>query len=137
MHVVTLPATVADLPQAQQFVEQLLEQHNCPLSTILQISLVVEEVFVNIASYAYAPHEGTVTLAVDIDATGCLTLQFTDTGVPFNPLAQAAPDLTQSAEDRKIGGLGIFLAEQLMDTLTYTFENQTNLLFLQKQLSTI
>lgn len=128
------PAKTALLEQVQEFVGSHLPE-DCPVKTQMQLDLVVEEIFVNIASYAYASGEGTVTVRVErSDAPAALTISFLDRGVAFDPLAKEDPDVSALAEDRGIGGLGIFLTKQLMDELCYQRLDGQNILTLRKKL---
>jgi anti-sigma regulatory factor (Ser/Thr protein kinase) len=95
----------------------------------------VEEIFVNIASYAYAPGEGPAALRVErSDRPPAVTLTFRDRGLPYNPLAREDPDVSSLAEDRQIGGLGVFLTKQFMDELRYEYRDGQNVLTLKKRL---
>ena len=91
--------------------------------------------FVNVAHYAYPQGEGDMSLYIDFDAeTRAITFRMTDKGVPFDPLAKPDPDITLSAEDREIGGLGIFIAKKTMDSITYVYENGENVLTMIKKI---
>ena len=97
-----------------------------------QIRIVVDEVFSNIARYAYHPEVGgaTVRIAVDDD----ITIEFEDSGVAYDPLAKEDPDVSLSAEEREIGGLGLFLVKNLMDSVEYRREGNKNILRIKKSL---
>ena len=101
--------------------------------TLMQTELAVEEIFVNIAHYAYAPDGGYAEIGVKID-DGKAIITFEDAGKAYDPLAASDPDLTLSAEDRKIGGLGVFITKNLMDAVNYRYENGKNILTLEKTL---
>ena len=109
----TIEATVENLPQVMAFLEQHLEEADCPLKTQMQITVAAEEIYVNIAHYAYKPVDGTVEITCAVTRQDGqpprMTLCFKDRGKPFDPLAREDPDITLSAEERGIGGLGIFL----------------------------
>ena len=100
-----------------------------------QIDLAIEEIFVNIAHYAYGEQntENEVKIICTYEYR-LLTVSFIDSGTPFNPLEQPDPDITLSAKDRKIGGLGIFLTKKFMDNVKYAFKNGQNILTFSKQL---
>ena len=100
---------------------------------LFKIRLAVEEATENIVQYAYAEGEGYVVVKTEKDANNRLKITMKDEGVPFNPLAKDDPDITLSAEDRQIGGLGIFLCKQLMDKVTYMFEKGCNVLIMEKE----
>jgi len=92
-----------------------------------KIRLCAEEVVENITSYAYQTADGFLELEMGI-VDGCFTMTFKDGGVRFDPLAKPDPDVTLSVEDRPIGGLGIFLCKQMMDQISYKYENGKNVL---------
>ena len=130
-----IPAVVEKLPELLAFIEQQLEEVGCPLKTQMEIAVADEEVFVNIASYAYAPGTGAVTVRIEIsDDPAAATITFSDSGIPFDPLKKADPDVTLSAEEREIGGLGIFMTKKIMDDVTYTYRDGQNILTLKKNL---
>ncbi len=130
-----LEAETEKLPELQAFVEERLEAADCPVKARMQIGLAVEEIFVNIAHYAYAPEKGMATVRVEVSEDPVtVTITFLDHGVPFDPLAKADPDLSLDAEERQIGGLGIFLTRQIMDDVAYAYKNGQNILTLKKKL---
>lgn len=133
MKKITLPAQIENVETVLRFVSEELEESGCPMKTILQISVAVEEIFANIAHYAYAPGEGeaTVACAVENDPR-CVIIRFTDRGVPFNPLIVEEPDVSLSAEERAIGGLGIYMVKKTMDTVEYAFSDGQNNLTIRK-----
>ena len=101
----------------------------------MQIGVAVEEIFVNIAHYAYAPEKGMATVRVEISEDPVtVTSTFLDHGVPFDPRAKTDPDRSLGAEARQIGGLGIFLTRQFMDDVAYAYKNGQNILTLKKKL---
>ncbi len=134
---ITLDAKPENLTQAMAFVDDYLEQMNCGMKAQMQIDVAVEELFVNIASYAYQPGVGPATLRVEADENDPQTvaITFIDQGVPYNPLAKSDPDTTLSAEERQIGGLGIFMVKKSMDAMTYTYQNGCNILTIKKRVS--
>ena len=100
-----------------------------------QIEIAVEEIFINIASYAYAPDKGMATVRVEVSGDPvAVTITFVDHGVPYDPLAKEDPDVTLSAEERGIGGLGIFMTKKLMDDVAYEYKDGKNTLTLKKQI---
>ena len=130
-----IPAVVEKLPELLAFIEQQLVEVGCPLKTQMEIAVAAEEVFVNIASYAYAPGTGIATVCIEIDDDPPVaTIAFSDSGVPFDPLKKADPDVTLPAEEREIGGLGIFMTRKFMDDVTYTYRDGQNILTLKKNL---
>ena len=135
MKEITLPATLENLASVQSFIEEELEAADCPVKAMMQISIAVEEIYVNIARYAYNPEvgEATVRCAVGDDPLQ-VTIQFLDSGRPFDPLAKADADTSLSAEERDIGGLGILMVKKSMDDVRYRYENGCNILTLKKHL---
>ena len=121
------------LPQVLEFVEGCLEEAGCPMKTMMQISIAVEEIFVNIASYAYAPETGNVRIRVEASGEKAMaSITFEDSGIPYDPLKKEDPDVTLSAEERKIGGLGIYMVKQSMDQVRYEYRDGKNILTLIK-----
>ncbi len=124
-----------NVPEVLGFVEGELEKAGCPMKLQIAVSVAIEEVFVNIANYAYPDGEGTARLAVSIDdASDTATFTVSDAGIAFDPLAKDDPDITLSAEQREVGGLGIYIVKQTMDTVTYARENDENILTMTKKL---
>ena len=131
----TFPAKTENLNDVLGFVEETLETFECPMKTQMAICVALEEVFVNVARYAYPDSEGDVTLHIGFDdQTRDVTFRMTDKGVPFDPLKKPDPDITLSAEEREIGGLGIFITKKTMDTVTYAYENGKNILTMIKKI---
>ena len=126
-------ADTKELSTIQEFVEKELKKYNCNSKTIHQINLVIEEVFINIANYAYKEKDGYCTLAIQPE-NGKVTFTFEDDGVSFNPLEKQDPDINLSADKRDIGGLGIFLTKKMMDEVKYKYENNKNILTLSKKI---
>ena len=123
------------LPEVMAFTEECLESFDCPMKSSMAISVAVEEIFVNIASYAYGDGTGDASLSFGFDEMERLmTLVVSDEGVPFNPLEREEPDITLSAADRDIGGLGIFITKKTMDTVSYRYENGRNILTMTKKI---
>ena len=117
------------------FIEERLEKADCPLRTQMQITVAAEEVFVNIAHYAYAPGTGKARVRVEISGEPAeAEITFMDSGMPFDPLAQEDPDLSLPAERRQIGGLGVFLVKRSMDDVKYEYKDGQNILTLKKKL---
>ena len=123
------------LPEVMAFTEECLESFDCPMKNSMAICVAVEEIFVNIASYAYGDGTGDATLAFSFDEVERLmTLVVSDEGIPFNPLEKSEPDITLSAAERDIGGLGIFITKKTMDTVSYRNENGKNILTMTKKI---
>jgi sigma-B regulation protein RsbU (phosphoserine phosphatase) len=131
----TFPAKVESLSDVLGFVDQTLESCECPMKIQTAICVAIEEVFVNVAHYAYGDGEGDMTLGIGFDAASReITFRMTDKGVPFDPLKKPDPDITLSAEEREIGGLGIFITKKTMDTVKYAYENGENVLTMIKKI---
>ena len=129
------PAKVEVLSEVLDFVERTLDECQCLARTKTSICVAIEEVFVNVARYAYGDAEGNVVLGIDFDKKSrVITFRMKDKGVAFNPLDRKDPDVTLSAEDREIGGLGIFITKKTMDTVTYAYENGENILTMSKKI---
>ena len=130
-----IEATTENLPEVQAFVEKQLEETDCSPRAQMQFGIAVEEIFVNIASYAYAPGKGTATVRVELsEEPTTVTITFIDHGVPYDPLAKADPDVGLNAEERPVGGLGIFLTKKTMDEVGYEYRDGQNILTLKKKL---
>ena len=128
-------ATKEALSDVMAFTEECLEGFECPMKSSMAICVAVEEIFVNIASYAYGDGTGEASLSFGFDENERLmTLIVSDEGIPFNPLEKAEPDITLSAAERDIGGLGIFITKKTMDTVSYKNENGRNILTMTKKL---
>ena len=129
-----IEATVDNLPQVMSFLEQALEEADCPMKAQMQLAIAAEEIYVNIAHYAYAPGTGEATVRVDIsDDPAAAAVTFIDRGIPFDPLAKPDPDVTLSAEERGIGGLGIYMTKKSMDDVRYEYTDGQNILTLIKR----
>ena len=106
-----------------------MEEHGAPLKTQMQIDVCVEEIFVNIAYYAYAPDTGEAVVSVELSENpDAVSITFRDTGKPFDPLKHDDPDVTLEAESCKIGGLGILMTKNMMDEVTYEYRDGQNIL---------
>ena len=131
----TFSAKTQSLSEVLKFVEETLEDFECPMKTLTAICVAIEEVFVNVAHYAYPDGEGDMSLHIGFDAENrAITFRMTDKGIPFDPLKKPDPDITLSAEDREVGGLGIFIAKKTMDSLSYSYENGENVLTMIKKI---
>ncbi|MBR4223569.1 MAG: ATP-binding protein [Oscillospiraceae bacterium] len=128
-----IDALKENLPQVLEFVDTELEGVDCPLKIQMQVDLAVEEIFINIASYAYDPDVGPATVRVETrEDPHQVDITFIDHGVPYDPLAKADPDITLSAEERDIGGLGIFMVKKSMDDVIYEYKDGHNILTIIK-----
>ena len=131
----TVEAKLDNLAQVLQFVDSRLEEADCPIGMQMKIDVAVEELFVNIASYAYAPGSGSATVRMEVEENPkTVVIVFMDRGVPYDPLAKDDPDVTLSLNDREIGGLGIFMVKKGMDDMVYAYENGQNVLTIRKRI---
>ena len=131
----TLDAKVENLDKVLAFTEEQLEMAGCPMKVQMQIAVAVEEVFVNIANYAYGDGEGQAVIDLEIlEEPKTAVFTFRDKGVAFDPLAKQDPDTTLSAEERQIGGLGIYIVKKTMDEVTYQRVGNENVLRVKKKI---
>lgn len=125
-----------NLPEVQMFIDEQLEEAGCPMLTQTTIDIAVEELFVNIASYAYDDGNGNAVVQVTVHKEPLSAeITFIDNGVQYNPLAKADPDTTLSAKERKKGGLGIFMVKNTMDNVSYEYKDGKNILTIKKNLN--
>ena len=131
-----LAATVENIETVTDFVNEQLEALDCPMKAQMQIDIAIDELFGNIAHYAYKPGVGDATVRVETgEDPHAVVITFIDKGVPYDPLAKEDPDTTLSAEDRKIGGLGIYMVKKSMDDMTYEYKDGQNILKIKKLLA--
>lgn len=136
MDILKIEAKVDNLDEVLVFVDERLESCDCPMKIQTQIDIAVEEIFVNIASYAYAPGSGNAEIGVEIsDDPLEAIIRFVDSGMPYDPLAKEDPDITLPAEERPIGGLGIYMVKQSMDHVEYEHKDGQNIFTIRKNLS--
>lgn len=124
-------ANVEKLNDVLAFVDEELEKVEAPMKIATQMDIAIEELFVNVASYAYAPNSGDVEIKVEAK-DGSIEVIFEDSGVEFDPLAGEDPDITLSAEERRIGGLGIFMVKKFVDEMDYCRTDGKNILRIRK-----
>ena len=130
-----IDAKLSNLEEVLDFVNSHLSNVECPEKTRIQVDIAVEEIFVNIAHYAYNPEVGKATIRVEISEKPLtISLTFMDSGKPYDPLSRKDPDVSLSAEQRKIGGLGIYMVKKSMDEIQYSYRNGTNMLTFKKKL---
>ena len=129
----TFPAKLEALSDVLGFVDLTLEGYGCPMKTQTAVCVAIEEVFVNVARYAYGEGEGDVTLGIGFEeGSRTVTFRMADKGVQFDPLQKPDPDITLSAKERQIGGLGIFITKKTMDSIAYAYEKGENILTMKK-----
>ena len=136
MKELTIAASVENIETVTDFVNEQLESLDCPMKAQMQIDIAIDELFGNIAHYAYNPEIGKATVRVEVvEDPLSVVITFIDNGVPYDPLAKADPDTTLSAEERDIGGLGIYMVKKSMDDITYEYKDGQNILKIKKKLS--
>ncbi|MBR4554240.1 MAG: ATP-binding protein [Ruminococcus sp.] len=136
MRELDIDAIKENLPQVLGFVEEQLEGQGCDASVITQIDIAVEEIFVNIASYAYDPDVGPANIRVEIiEEPLSVVISFIDNGKPYDPLARPDPDIKKPLRERQKGGLGIFMVKKSMDNVTYEYKDGQNILTITKNIS--
>lgn len=123
------------LEEVQEFVRGEMEAAGSSFKAISQVEIAVEEIYINIANYAYPSGEGEVVIRCKTGTeTPKVTIQFVDAGTPFDPLEKEDADISLSAEERSVGGLGILMVKKLMDEVTYCYEEGKNILTIVKYL---
>ena len=135
MKELTIAATVENIAIVTDFVDEQLEALDCSVKAQMQIDIAIDELFGNIAHYAYNPDVGNATVRVEItEEPLAVIITFIDGGVPYDPLKAAEPDITLSAEERQLGGLGIYMVKKSMDEITYEYKDGKNILSIKKKL---
>ena len=135
MKELTVDATVENIALVTDFVDEQLEALGCPLKAKMQIDIAIDELFGNIAHYAYKPDVGPATVRVEVNENPrAAIITFIDHGVQYDPLTAEEPDTTLSAEERKIGGLGIYIVKKSMDEITYEYKDGQNILKIKKNI---
>lgn len=136
MKKITVPARLDELDHVLDFVNGELEANNCVIKEMLQIAIAVEEIFVNISKYAYLPEKGEAEIECSFyKEPKSVSICFKDKGVPYNPLEKPDPDISLSSEERKIGGLGIYMVKKSMDEVLYEYKEDRNILTIIKKLT--
>ena len=135
MKELTLEAKVENISTVTDFVNAALEAWHCSMKVQMQIAVAIDEMFCNIARYAYPAGTGSATVQVELEKEPpAVVVTFIDRGTPFNPLDKPDPDITLTAEERAAGGLGIFLVKKTMDDMSYEYRNGLNILRIKKGL---
>ena len=130
MKELSIEAKIENLDAVLEFVGAESEDADCPMKTRTQIAIVVEEIFVNIAHYAYGSETGGAVIRISVEDE--IFIEFEDKGKPYNPLERDDPDITLAAEEREIGGLGVFMVKKMMDAVEYRREDDKNILTIKK-----
>lgn len=135
MKSITVPATDEDPNPVVEFVSEELARHDCPPKALYQIEVAIEEILVNIVSYAGLSEDDGVEIRCEVlEDPLRVVLQFLDGGVPFDPLVSSDPDITPEALMEREGGLGIFMVKKMMDNVSYAYEEGKNTLTILKNL---
>lgn len=133
MNELTLEATPENIPVITAFVDEQLERYDCPMKAQAQIDIAIDELFGNIVRYAYHPEVGSATVQVEvINEPLAVVITFIDQGKPYDPLAKEDPNVTLSAEEREVGGLGIYIVKKSMSEITYEYKDGRNILKIRK-----
>lgn len=134
MKEMSFEAVLTNIPEVTAFIDAELEAVDCGIKTQMQLDVAIDELFTNISSYAYGTEVGVATVRFDFDEQSRMaSVTFIDTGVPFDPTRRSDPDITLSAEERPIGGLGIYLVKKTMDDVSYRWEDGKNILTIRKK----
>ena len=133
MKSITVEAKIDNLNKVLDFIDEELENAGCGMKAQMQINIAVEELFVNVAHYAYAPGTGDICISISFrDDPKLAEIVLTDSGVPYDPLSKDDPDVGLSAEEREVGGLGIFMVKKSMDLMTYEYKDGHNVVTISK-----
>lgn len=131
----TFKADEALLNDVTDYVEEELEKAGFTYKDILRLKVCIEEVFINIAHYAYENSDGIVDIGIEHDSVNNQVIfTFADSGLQFDPLAKEDPDVTLTAQERQIGGLGIFICKKIMDDIQYNYTDGKNILTMTKKI---
>lgn len=134
MKELTIDATIENIATVTAFIDEQLEHRDCPMKTKRQVHIAIDELFGNIAYYAYHPEKGIVTVRAEVtDNPLEVVITFIDNGTPYDPLAKADPDITLSVEERDVGGLGIYMVKKTMDDISYEYRDGQNILRIKKK----
>ena len=132
----TVTAILENFGMVADFVDEELEKRNVPMAAEAQIDIALDEIYTNVAKYAYGDEVGEVTVRLDFsDDVSEVRMTVSDAGIPYDPLQQEDPDVSLEADERQIGGLGIYLVKQLMDEVSYEYRGGMNILRIRKILT--
>ncbi len=135
MKELTIEAVPENVDTVIEFIDEQLAEYGCGMKEQMAIDVAVDELFANIAHYAYNPETGNATVRVEVfEEPLAVEITFIDNGVPYDPLAKADPDTTLSIEDRPIGGMGIFIVKKSMDAVNYEYKEGRNILTIRKNI---
>ena len=129
----TVIATLENYEKVAEFVEGELEIRDVPMAAQAQIGIALDEMYTNVAKYAYGEDPGEVTVRLDFtEQITEVKMTIMDCGIPYDPLKRPDPDVTLEAEARQIGGLGIYMVKQLMEEVSYEYRGGMNILRMRK-----
>lgn len=133
---ITVEASMDQIHTVTDFVNRKLTEHGCTERARIQLDVAIDEIFGNIARYAYGSETGSATVRVWVEeGSGIIHITFIDQGQPFNPLEKEMPDTTGlKPKERPIGGLGLFMIKRTMDRLTYDYQDGNNILTIEKKI---
>ena len=135
MKKLVVKAVIESIPTVTDFVDKILEEHSCDMKAKIQIDIAIDEILGNISQYAYESDDGDVSVSIQLEETPKRAIiTFIDSGVPYNPITTEEPDTSLSAEERKVGGLVIFMVKKTMDDMTYEYTNNCNILRITKNI---
>ena len=135
MKEMNIEATIDNIPTVTAWIDEQLEALDCPMKAQMQIDIAIDELFSNIARYAYNPETGPATVRVEVaENPMAVLITFIDKGFPYDPLKQEDPNTHLPAEEREIGGLGIFMVKKTMDDITYEYKDGQNILTIKKNI---
>ena len=131
----TFDATIEKIPELTALVDERLEALECPIKAQMQIDVAIDELFSNVANYAYENGVGRITTRFEFDPDAReVRISFIDSGMPYNPLEKDDPDVSLPPEERDIGGLGIYLVKKTMDALLYEYRDGRNIVTICKRI---
>ena len=136
MELIKTKADIDYLDEVTEFIDGQLEEAGCSMEVILSVELSVEEVFTNVASYAYCDGEGEVEITFEkVSDPDRIRIEISDNGLEFDPLKRPDPDISETMKNDNVGGLGIYVVKNQMDTVTYRYENERNILKMEKAIN--
>ena len=134
----TFDAKLDNLDEVLAFLETELENHDASMKVMMPISVCLEEMYVNVCHYAYEGISDMGYCKIDIDfENDDVIITLTDSGIPFDPVKKADPDISLSADERNIGGLGILMVKKTMDSIFYIRENDKNVFTMRKKIKNV
>lgn len=134
MKKLTVEAVPENVDAVIDFIGEVLDHSGCGFSDKMAINVAADEIFANIAHYAYSGQTGDVDVSIAVtDEPRTAKIVFSDSGVPFDPLSAAEPDAVQSIDECEIGGMGIHIVKKTMDAVDYRYADGRNILTIAKR----